>query len=78
MDEKQFSTINNRLETLVMLLSAQLIEGKDYRDQVKILYGVGLSYRDIAKLTGKTENNIKVTIHLIKKSQKTRPTFANG
>lgn len=78
MDEKQFSTIKNKLEMLVMLLSAQLIEGKDYRDQVKILYGAGLSYRDIAKLTGKTENNVKVTLHLIKKSKKKKPTFANG
>ena len=70
MDEKQFTSINDKLHIIVKLLSTQLIRDKDYREQVKILYNAGLSYKDIAALTGKTENNITVTLHLIKKSKK--------
>ena len=70
MDEKQFASLDNKLNTIVKLLSAQLINGKDYRDQVNYLYNAGLPYKDIAILTGKTENNVKVTLHLIKKAKK--------
>ncbi len=61
-----------------MLLSVLLIEGKITRDKVKILYSAGLSYGEIAQLTGKTENNVKVTIHLIKKSKKDNPKSGKG
>lgn len=70
MDEKQFAIIDKKLSTLIKLLSAQLIQGKDYRDQVEFLYKAGLPYKDIAALIGKTENNVKVTLHLIKKTKK--------
>ncbi len=72
MDEKQYSSLSKKLETIIKLLGAQLIIGKENREQVQFLYNAGLSYKDIAGLTGKTENNVKVTLHLIKKSQKRR------
>ncbi len=70
MDEKQFASIDKKLSTLIKLLGAQLIQDKDYRDQVEFLYKAGLPYKEIAALTGKTENNVKVTLHLIKKTKK--------
>jgi DNA-directed RNA polymerase specialized sigma24 family protein len=70
MDEKQFAVIDAKLNTIIRLFSAQLIKDKDYRDQVEFLYNAGLPYKDIAALTGKTENNVKVTLHLIKKAKK--------
>jgi DNA-directed RNA polymerase specialized sigma24 family protein len=70
MEEKHFTIIDKKLSTLIKLLGAQLIQDKDYRNQVEFLYKAGLSYKDIASLTGKTENNVKVTLHLIKKAKK--------
>lgn len=60
--------IKNKLEIITKLLGAQLIAGKDYREQVQLLTAVGVSIKEIAELTGKTENNVTVTLHLIKKA----------
>lgn len=70
MDDKQFSTINKNLGLIIKLLGAQMIEGKNDREQVQLLSKVGLSTKEISELTGKTENNIRVTLHLIKKTRK--------
>lgn len=72
MDDKQFEIINGKLSIIIRLFSAQLIQDKDYREQVEFLNNAGLPYKDIAALTGKTENNVKVTLHLIKKAKKKR------
>lgn len=70
MDDKHFASLSNKLDIIIRLISAQLIRDKDYREQVEFLYKSGLPYKDIAGLTGKSENNIKVTLHLIKKAKK--------
>ncbi len=70
MEEKYLADIDNKLNIIIKLLSANLIKDKDYREQVKFLYDAGLPHKDIAMLTGKTENNVTVTLHLIKKAKK--------
>jgi DNA-directed RNA polymerase specialized sigma24 family protein len=70
MDDKQFAVLDNKLSTIIKLLGAQLIQDKDYREQIDFLYKAGLTHKEIAALTGKTENNIKVTLHLIRKKNK--------
>jgi len=62
--------INAKLDIAVRLLSIQSIDDKDYRDQVTLLDSAGLKAKDIAELTGKSPNNVKVTLHLIRKSKK--------
>jgi len=69
-DEKQFEAINAKLSIIIKLLSTQMIRDADYRNQVNLLHTAGLSNKDIATLTGKTENNVKVTLHFIKKSKR--------
>lgn len=72
MDEKQFFTIDEKLGIIIKLLAIQMIKDKDFREQVMLLSSIGMPYKEIAELTGKTENNVKVTLHLIKKAKKER------
>lgn len=69
MDKDQFNSIDRKLDLVVNLLAAQMIQGKDYRQQLEFLDAVGMKTKVIALLTGKSENNVKVTLHLIKKKQ---------
>lgn len=62
--------MNAKLNTVIKLLAIQSIGDKDYREQVTLLDSMGLQAKDIAELTGKTSNNVKVTLHLIRKSKK--------
>lgn len=62
--------MNTKLDTVIKLLAIQSIGDKGYREQVKLLDSIGLQAKDIAELTGKTANNVKVTLHLIRKSKK--------
>ncbi len=70
MDDNQFKEINKKLDILVKLMGASVIGGMEYREQLEILHKVGLGPQEISELTGKTRNNVEVTLHLIKKSKK--------
>lgn len=70
MNPEQFSSIERKLNLIVKLLTIQAIGDKEYRQQVALLDGMGLQPKEIAELTGKSGNNVNVTLHLIRKSQK--------
>lgn len=70
MDEKQFKVFSNKLDTIARLLSFDLIKDKSVLEQVGILMKAGLPVFEIAKLLGKTENQIYVTQTTLKKKWK--------
>lgn len=70
MDDKQFLILTKNLEVITKLLGTQIIKDMEFREQVLLLSSVGMRFKEIAELTGKTENNVKVTLHLIKKAKK--------
>lgn len=70
MDDKQFLILTKNLEVITKLLGVQIIKDMEFREQVRLLSSVGMRFKEIAELTGKTENNVKVTLHLIKKAKK--------
>jgi len=72
MTESQYHEILNKLNIISKLLASQVIRDKEYRDQVYLLDSVGLKPKDIAALTGKTANNVNVTLHLIRKKKSKR------
>lgn len=72
MNENQFKEINRKLALIIRLLASQIIHGKEFREQVILLHKIGLQPKDIAEITGKNVNNIRVTLHLIRKGKKTR------
>jgi DNA-directed RNA polymerase specialized sigma24 family protein len=69
MNSDQFSIIEKKLNTVIKLLAIQAIGDKEYRQQITLLDSMGLQINDIAELTGKTANNVKVTLHLIRKNK---------
>jgi len=61
--------IIKKIDILIKFSALNIIYGKDFREQVKILAKVGLTPKEIADLTGKTANNISVTLNKIKRSK---------
>lgn len=72
MTDIQYNEILNKLDIISKLLATQLIQNKEYRDQVYLLNSIGFQPKFIAALTGKTANNVNVTLHLIKKQKRKR------
>lgn len=70
MDEKQFKEFSNKLDTITRLLSFDLIKDKPVIEQVGLLIKAGLPVPEIAKLLGKTENQIYVTQTNLRKKWK--------
>ena len=62
--------INEKMDILINLIAAQNVKGLDYRDQVVFLDNAGLPPKRIARVLGKTANNVSVTLHLAKKAKK--------
>jgi len=58
MDEKK---LLEKLDKITKLLAANIIQGKSLREQVKLLSDVGLQPSEIAEITGKSANLIRVT-----------------
>lgn len=63
MDEKK---LFEKLDIVVKLLAASVIENKSFREQVKLLSEVGLQPSEIANITGRDANTIRVTKTLMK------------
>ena len=66
MDEKQFRSIEEKLDGISKLLAAIAIQNKTFREQVQLLSEVGLGPTEISKIVGKDVNTIKVTKSLMK------------
>jgi hypothetical protein len=69
MNDSQFQELNDKLDVLIRLGATQIAYGKDYREQVEILSRAGVHPKEIAKIVGKSQNNVKVTLHLMRRKQ---------
>lgn len=78
MNEIQFKEVNRKLDMLIKLLATQIIHDKEYRYQVMLLNKLGFQPREMADITGKSANNINVTLHLIKKESLKKGGKQNG
>ncbi len=57
-----------KLDILIRLTAYNVTEGKELVEQVKLLDSLGIAPKDIAAVLNKTQNNINVTLHRIKKA----------
>ena len=64
MDEKELS---GKLDIIIKLLAANVTQGKSLKEQAGLLSGLGLQPSEIAAITGKTANLIRVTKAGLKK-----------
>jgi hypothetical protein len=68
----ELSEISEKLEILIKLSVAKYIDGKEFSDQVRVLNQIGFSPKRISEITGKTANNVSVTINNLKKKSKNK------
>lgn len=62
--------IVERLNVLIKLTAAGIIQNKNFTEQVELLTTVGLQPKEIADILNKTSNHVSVTINSIKKKKK--------
>lgn len=59
-----------KLDLLVRLTAANAVNGKNFKDQVKLLSSVGLTPKEIGTILDKSPNNVSVTLNYLKKTGK--------
>jgi len=64
----------DKLDILIKLTAANVIQEKDFKDQVRLLSSVGLQPKEIAEILGKTPNNVRVTLTMIRKEKSKKKT----
>lgn len=67
MTEKILDSIDNRLKIISKLLALDVVKGRQFHEQVKILHDMGMKPAEIAECLNKTANNVRVAIHALKK-----------
>lgn len=70
MDEKQFTTIISKLDSIIRLLALNTVQGRTLKEQVSLLSSIGFQPKQIADMLGKTPNHIRVILHEIRKGEK--------
>lgn len=66
-EENILKSIDSKLNLLTKLMALDVVKGRTFSEQVKMLHSVGMSPSEIASCLGKTPNNIRVAIHSLKK-----------
>lgn len=59
----------DKVDILIKLTAANVIQNKDFKEQVRLLSSVGLQPKEIADILGKTPNNVRVTLNMIRKEK---------
>ena len=75
MDEKK---LFDKLDKMTRLLAVVAVQGKNLREQIKILSDLGLQPSEIAEITGKSANLIRVTKSLLKTKDDSNDLLQNG
>ena len=70
MNEDILKSIDRRLEAVTNLIAINVVKDKSLNEQIDILSSAHLSINEIAKILGKSPNNISVRLHMKKKSKK--------
>lgn len=59
------------------LLALNVVKGRPLNEQMKILHNAGMSVAEIASTLGRTPNNVRVQLHLMKKKDKKEKSEEN-
>ena len=54
--------IIQRLDTIIKLLSVNIVKDKEGSEQILFLHKLGISNKDIADILGKTQNTVNATL----------------
>ena len=72
MDVNQFKILDKKIDVLIGLLTLDITRGKTLQERVELLHSLGLGPTQIAKILGKSKNNIDVTLHEVRKKTKVK------
>lgn len=64
------TNVIERLNILIKLSAANIIQGKSFAEQVDLLSMVGLQPKEIGELLNKSANHVSVTLNALKKKKK--------
>ena len=67
MSEEILKSIDNRLRIITKLHALEIVKGRQFQEQVKLLHDVGMQPTEIAECLGKKANNVRVMLHHLKK-----------
>lgn len=71
MSEEQFKRLAQRLDTIIRLVAGNLLKDADSKTKkVEILYGLGISTKEIARLVGTTEGSVETMKKRLRKRAK--------
>ena len=70
MSEDILKSIDENIKLVVRLLASAQVKGKSLTEQITLLRNAGMSPAEIATMLGKTPNNIRVQLYLMKKKVK--------
>ena len=67
MDNTQFVILDKKIDVLIGLLTLDITKGKTLQHRVELLHSLGMGPTQIAKILGKTKNNVDQALHQIRK-----------
>lgn len=70
MNDKQFSSIDGKLDLIVSLLTLNLTSDMSVQQRVELLASFGLKSTQIAKILGKSKGHIDKSINQVRKKKK--------
>jgi hypothetical protein len=63
MDDKQFSELSEKIDTIIKLLASSLVQGKNLTQQALVLSAIGLERKEIAVILDKDADLISATLY---------------
>ena len=63
----EISDLNQKMDLLIRITAAGVVQNKPLKEQVRLLDSVGIKPKEIAAILGKTSNHINVTLHALRK-----------
>jgi DNA-directed RNA polymerase specialized sigma24 family protein len=71
MSPEQFEQVAQKLDTIIRLVAGNLLKDAESKTQkVEILYGLGISTKEIARLVGTTEGSVDTMKKRLRKRAK--------
>lgn len=69
MNDTQIGELMRKLDIIIKLLTANMLQGKDLTQQATALSSIGLETKDIAQILGKDSHLVSSTLYQAKKSK---------
>ncbi len=69
MDNNQFEKLIEKLDIIIKLTALYVVKDMKVKEQVQLLDDLGIKPSDIARILGKTQNYVNVTLHKIRKEE---------